>query len=45
MMTVTPARIMNLSDKGRIAPGMDADFVVFDDNIEVKKVFSLGNLI
>lgn len=35
MMTETPARIMKLPRKGRIAPGYDASFTVFDDNLNV----------
>ena len=42
MITATPARIMGLSHKGSIAPGMDADLVVFDEEITVKKVFARG---
>ncbi len=43
MMTETPAKIMGLSEKGRIAPETDADFTVFDDNIEIQAVFTKGN--
>ena len=42
MMSATPARIMGLSQKGSIAPGMDADLVVFDEEIRVKQVFAMG---
>lgn len=42
MITLTPARILNLSHKGRITEGMDADFVVFDEHIQVKTVFARG---
>ncbi len=42
MITATPARIMGLTNKGSIAPGMDADLVVFDEEIAVKKVFAKG---
>ena len=42
MITETPAKIMGLSNKGSLKKGMDADIVVFDDNIEVKKVFARG---
>ena len=45
MMTSTPANIMRLSSKGRIAPYMDADIVVFDGDINVKAVFAGGNLV
>ena len=43
MMTATPAKIMKLERKGLISKGMDADLVVLDNDICVKKVFSLGN--
>ncbi|MBE6550455.1 MAG: N-acetylglucosamine-6-phosphate deacetylase [Ruminococcaceae bacterium] len=45
MMTSTPANIMKLSTKGKIAHNMDADFVVFNENISIKAVFARGNLI
>ena len=45
MITATPARIMNLPKKGRIARGMDADLVVFDEDIRIKRVFAKGNLV
>lgn len=44
MMTATPARIMGLEKKGRLAPGMDADIVVFDDEINVHTVLAGGTL-
>ena len=36
MMTETPARIMKLAQKGRIAPGFEACFTVFDENLNVQ---------
>ena len=42
MMTATPARILGLSAKGRLAPGCDADIVLFDDNVTVSRVFIGG---
>ncbi len=42
MITLTPARIMRLSAKGALAPGYDADIVVFDDDVNVKSVFARG---
>jgi len=44
MMTATPARIINARRIGRIAAGMDADLVVFDDNIAVKAVVAQGSI-
>lgn len=45
MITAVPARIMGLSHKGHIAKGMDADLVIFDESIEIQKVFAMGELI
>lgn len=42
MMTLTPARIMGLPQKGRLSPGMDADMAVFDDDIRIRQVFANG---
>ncbi len=45
MITFTPAKIMKLENKGLIAPNMDADFAVFDENLGIKSVFAGGNLV
>ncbi len=42
MITQIPARIMNLPNKGSIAVGYDADFVVFNDDIQIQQVFVSG---
>ena len=42
MMTATPARILGLSARGRLAPGCDADIVLFDDDVTVSRVFIDG---
>ena len=40
MASTTPARMIGLSGcKGRLQEGYDADIVIFDENIQVKKVF------
>ncbi len=35
MMTQTPATVMGLKSKGKIAAGYDAQFTVFDENLEI----------
>ena len=45
LITVNPARIMGLSDKGEISVGKDADMVIFDDGINVKSVFVGGKIV
>ena len=45
MITLTPAVIMKLAQKGRIAHGMDADLVIFDENMQIEAVFAKGRLI
>ena len=42
MMTATPARILGLPAKGRLAPSCDADIVLFDDTVAVSRVFIGG---
>ena len=42
MMTATPARVLGLPAKGRLAPGCDADIILFDDNVRVSRVFIGG---
>ena len=44
MITATPAELFNLSNKGKICVGCDADIVVFDDDINISKVIIKGNL-
>jgi N-acetylglucosamine-6-phosphate deacetylase len=46
MITATPARILNISDKkGELAVGKDADIVIFDSNINVQMTIINGNII
>ena len=45
MMTSTPARILGLSRKGRLAPGCDADIVLFDDDVTISRVYIAGQAI
>ena len=41
MITQIPAKILGIN-KGEIAVGKDADIVVFDDDINIEKVFVAG---
>lgn len=41
MITQVPSRILNLN-KGTLAVGMDADIIVFDEDIRIKNVFVNG---
>ena len=46
MMTITPARMMGLSDTiGDVREGMEADLIVFDENINIKHVMVKGKII
>ena len=46
MMTSTPARIMKIADrKGSIAPGKDADIVLFDSHINVSRTIIGGETV
>jgi N-acetylglucosamine-6-phosphate deacetylase len=46
MITLTPATIMNISDrKGSLAKGKDADVVIFDENISVQTTIVKGKVI
>jgi N-acetylglucosamine-6-phosphate deacetylase len=42
MASLYPARVMNITDRGRIAPGYRADLVVFDRDYNIKQVFIEG---
>ena len=41
MLTATPARILGLN-KGKLEAGMDADIVVYDEDINMEAVFTHG---
>ena len=46
MMTITPAKIMGVSDKkGLLAENYDADIVIFDDEINIKKIIISGEIV
>lgn len=42
MATATPARIMGLTDRGRVAPDFKADLTVFDNDIRMQRVYRDG---
>jgi N-acetylglucosamine-6-phosphate deacetylase len=45
MLTSTPASIMGLKNKGILAPGMDADIIMFDENIHVAMTMVEGTIV
>lgn len=47
MATINPARCYNLRDIGAIAPGYDADLIVFDnfENFDIEMVYKKGYLV
>jgi N-acetylglucosamine-6-phosphate deacetylase len=45
MITVTPARILDVSDrKGSLLKGKDADLVIFDENVNIQMTMIGGNI-
>jgi N-acetylglucosamine-6-phosphate deacetylase len=45
MMTITPARVLNLENRiGSITPGKDADIILFDENINIQLVMIKGKV-
>jgi len=42
MATATPARVLNLDRKGRIAPGCDADLAILDESLHVERTIVAG---
>ncbi len=43
MMTANPARLLGMEkQKGSLKPGMDSDFILFDENITMKAVWTGG---
>ena len=39
MITRNPARIMKLTDRGELREGLSADILVFDEDINIKKIW------
>ena len=44
MLTATPANVMNIKNKGKIQKGYDADIVIFNDDLNIKKVIINGRV-
>ena len=42
LITVNPAKVMGLPNKGDLLPGKDADIVIFDSDINIQGVFVGG---
>ena len=45
MAAQTPAAVIGATKKGRLAPGFDADIILFDDQINVSTVMVRGRLV
>ena len=45
MATKTPAKIMNFTDRGTLTPGLRADIILFNDNIDVSFVMVGGKTV
>ena len=46
MLTITPARIINVSDtKGELVAGKDADIVIFDEDFTIQKTIIQGKIV
>jgi len=46
MMSSTPARIMNVQDrKGSLTVGKEADIVIFDEDIKIRKTIIMGKVV
>lgn len=44
MMAENPARLLHLQDrKGRLLPGLDADIVLFDEDVRIDSVYYMGS--
>lgn len=45
MATATPARIMNINNKGSLEEEQDADIVIFDNDINIEMTFIKGKVV
>ena len=43
--THVPARVLGLTEAGRLAPGLAADVVVLDDRLEIERVLVGGDVL
>jgi N-acetylglucosamine-6-phosphate deacetylase len=43
--TEVPARVLGLTEAGRLAPGLPADIVVLDDRLEIERVLVGGDVL
>jgi len=44
-LTSTPADVLGLTDRGRLAPGAIADLVFLDDDLEIMRTLAAGELV
>lgn len=45
MASATPANIIGCHSKGKLAPGCDADIIIFDDNVDIKRTIVGGRTV
>ena len=45
LCSATPAAVLGLAGKGAIAPGMDADLIVLDRDLELRSVILAGEVV
>ena len=45
MATLVPAKLVGLTDRGDLAPGMLADFNIFDDDFSICTTVLGGNIV
>ena len=45
MSSRNPAQVYGAPQKGRLAAGMDADFIIIDEDYQVLKTFSEGRCV
>ena len=46
MLTENPAKVMGIAEnKGALKQGMDADVVIFDENINIKNTIINGKIV